>query len=140
MVAERRAHQLTLGGRRIRRIGVAIPLRALLQVHPPRQQVGRGDTVGERVVNLADDRDPAVGQAFDEVHLPQRVAAVQRRGGDLADGLVQLATTAGAFHPPRPHVIVQVDIAVLPPHRVVELEGNIDKLVAEGVEFVQPAV
>ena len=32
---------------------------------------------GQRVVDLADDRDPVVGQALDEVHLPQRPVARQ---------------------------------------------------------------
>ena len=72
-----------------------------LQIHSARHQVGRGDTVGQRVVDLADHRDPAVGEAFDEVHLPQRPAAVQRGAGDLADRLVELTAAARAVHPVR---------------------------------------
>jgi hypothetical protein len=36
-------------------------------------------------------------------------------------------------------VIVEVELAVLPPHRVVELERNLDQLVAEWLELAQPA-
>jgi hypothetical protein len=92
------------------------------------------------VVNLAEHGDSAVGQAFDEVHLPQRLAAVQRGARDPADRLVELPTAAGAVHPARTDVVVEVDFAVLPPHRVVELERNVDEFVAEGVQLVEPAV
>ena len=37
-------------------------------------------------------------------------------------------------------MVLEVDLAVLPPHRVVELERDVDELVAERVEFVEPAV
>ena len=134
------AHQLTLGRRGIGCIGIPVGLRARLQVHPARQQIGRRDPVGQRVVDLAEHRDPAVGQALDEVHLPQRLAAVQRRAGDPADRLVELAATARAVDPVRTDVVVEVDLAVLPPHRVVELERDVDELVAERVELVEPAV
>ena len=46
----------------------------------------------------------------------------------------------GRRHPPGPDVVVEVDLAVLPPHRVVELERDVDEFVAERVELVEPAV
>jgi hypothetical protein len=90
-------------------------------------------------MDFADHRNPVVGQAFHEVHLPQRAAAVQRRAGDLPDGLVQFASAAGRGHPPRADVVVEVDLAVLPPHRVVEAERDLDELVAERIQLVQPS-
>ena len=139
VVAEGRAHQLRLGWARDR-WRTSRGRRARLQVHAARHQVGRRHAVGQRVVDLAEHGDPAVGQALDEVHLPQRPAAVQRRAGDLADGVVELAPAAGAVHPVGPDVVLEVDLAVLPPHRVVELERDVDQLVAERVELVEPAV
>jgi hypothetical protein len=37
-------------------------------------------------------------------------------------------------------VVIEVDLAILPPHRVVKLEWDVDELVAEGVQLVEPAV
>ena len=37
-------------------------------------------------------------------------------------------------------MVLEIDLAVLSPHRVMELEWNVDELIAEGVEFVEPAV
>ena len=80
------------------------------------------------------------GQPLDEVHLPQRLGPVQRRAGDLADRVVEFASAAWAVHPVGPDVVLEIDLAVLPPHRVVELERDVDQLVAERVELVEPAV
>ena len=37
-------------------------------------------------------------------------------------------------------MVVEVDLAVLPPHRVVELQRDVDELIAERVELVEPPV
>jgi len=37
-------------------------------------------------------------------------------------------------------VVVEVDLAVLPPHRMVELERDVDEFISERVEFVEPTV
>ena len=109
------------------------------QVHAAGHQVRRGDAVGERVVDLAHHRDPVVGQALDEVHLPQRAVPVQRGAGDLPDRLVQLAATARGGQLEGPDVVVEIDVAVLPPHRMVELERDVDQLVAQRHQLVHPA-
>ena len=140
VIGERRPHQLAGGRSRVGRIPGLAGLRAGRQIHAARQQIRRGHPVGERVVDLADHRDPVIGQALDEVHLPQRVIAVQRRAGDLADRLVELATTARRGHSPRPHVVGQVDVAVFPPHRVMQLERDVNELIAKRLQLVQPAV
>ena len=137
VVGERGAQEFALGGRGFAGIRVAVGLWTLLQVHPARQQVGRGDTVGKGVVNLAKHRDPAVRQPFDEVHLPQRPAAIERRAGDPADRIIELAAASGAVDSIRTNVVLEVDLAVLPPHRMVELERDVDKLIAERVELVE---
>ena len=90
-------------------------------------------------MDLADHRYPVVGQALDEVHLPQRTAAVQRRAGDLADCIVEFAPATRGVELPWPDVIVEVDLTVLPPHRVVEPHRNVDKFVAKRRQLVEPA-
>ena len=111
-----------------------------VQIHAQREQVGRRDPVSQGVMNLVDHRYAAIGQTLDEVHLPQRPAAVQRRAGDLADGVVEFPATTGGGQRPRPDVIAEVDLAVLPPHRVVELERDVDEFVAQRVQLIEPAV
>jgi hypothetical protein len=90
------------------------------------------------VVHLCDDREAIVGHALDEIHLPQRASAIQWRGSDLAGELIELAAAAGGRHPDPSHVIVEVYLGSLDPHRVVQLERNLDKLVAQRLEQVQP--
>jgi len=90
-------------------------------------------------MDLADHRDPVVGETLDKVHLPQRMFSVQRGAGNPSDRLVQLATAAGRGQPPWANVVIEVDVAVLPPHRMVQLERDVDELIAEWLEFVQPA-
>jgi Flp pilus assembly CpaF family ATPase len=51
-----------------------------------------------------------------------------------------LAAAAGAVHPVRAEVVVEVDLTVLPPHRMVELERNVDQFISERVELVEPTV
>ena len=89
-------------------------------------------------MDLGDHRDSVVGQALDEVHLPQWAAAVKRSAGELPDHLVQLATTTWSGQPPRPNVVGEVDIAMLAPHRVVELKRDVDQLIAKRLKLVQP--
>ena len=91
-------------------------------------------------MDLAEHGDSAIGETLDEVHLPQRLAAVQRGARDPADRLVEFASAAGAVDAVWPNVVVQVDFAVLPPHRVMELQRDVDQLVAERLQLVQPAV
>ena len=107
------------------------------QVHQPREKVGRRDPVGQRVVHLADQGEAVVGHPFGEVELPQRPVAIQGSAGDLADDLVELAPAPGTrdLHPAQ--VIVEVDVAVLQPHRVVQLPRDLDEPVAQRVEQVQ---
>ena len=50
-------------------------------------------------MNLAQDRDPATRETLDQVHLPERPAAVQRGAGQSTDRLVEFAAAARGFHP-----------------------------------------
>lgn len=101
----------------------------LAKIHP----------VGQRVVDLGHHRNPVIGQSLDEIHLPQRVLAVQLGAGDLPDRLVEFATATRCGQPPRPDVVLEIDLAMLAPHRVVELERNVDQLIAQRFQLAQPA-
>src|SRR5213075_1039871 len=90
------------------------------------------------VVHLANHREPIVGHALDEMHLPQRTVAIQRRAGDLAGDLIEFATTSGTRHPYPSNVVVEVYRAILEPHRVMQPQRHLDKLVAQRLEQVQP--
>ena len=93
--------------------------------------VGRRRPVGQHVVDLVDDRDAVVGQPLGDVHLPQRSIAIQRRAGDLTDQLVQLAASTGRGHPDLADVVVEVDVVVDHPHRVMQLQRDVDELIAK---------
>ncbi len=68
VIRHRRSHQLRLLWCRIGHIGAA--LRPGLQVHAAGHQVRRGDAVGQRVMDLADDGNPVIGKSGNEIHLP----------------------------------------------------------------------
>src|ERR1700684_4108743 len=89
------------------------------------------------MVDLADQGETSTGQALGDVELPQRPAAVQRRGRHLADDGVELAapTGCGYLHPVQ--MVVQVDIAVLQPHRMVQPPGDVNELVAQRFQQMQ---
>ena len=111
-----------------------------VRLHRLRHLVGRCDAVGEDVVNLVDDRDPVPRQSLREVHLPQRVAAVQRRAGDLADQRIEFAAPAGGRHAYLAKVVVEVDVVVLHPHGVMQLHRDVDELVAQRRQRHQPRI
>lgn len=131
-----------LGSRRRLTGGVVVPLLLFgtSQIHQPRQQVGRGHAVGQGVVHLADESKPVVGHPLGEVELPQGAVAGQRSAGDLTDHLVEFAAAAraGYLHPTQ--VVIEVDLAVLHPHRVVQLPRDVDQAVPQRVEQVQAAL
>ena len=91
------------------------------------------------MMNLADQREPSAGQALGEMKFPQRVGAIQRRGGHLTDDPVELPPAArrGDLYPPQ--VVIQVDLAVFLPHRMMQLPRDVDELVAQRFQQMQPA-
>lgn len=91
------------------------------------------------MVHFADEREAVVRHSLGEVELPQRVGAVERCAGDPSDHLVELAATARARHLDTAQVIVEVDRAVLEPHRMMQLPRDVDESVPQRVEQVQPS-
>ena len=79
------------------------------------------------------------GQTLGEVKFPQRPVAIQRRGGHLADDVVELSSTARRGHPHAAQVVIEIDFAVFLPHRMMQLPGNVNELVAQRLQQMQPA-
>ena len=59
--------------------------------------------------------------------------------GDFPDHLVELSATAGGGHLNSPQMVVEVDVGVLQPHRVMQSPWNVDELVAQRIQQMQPA-
>ena len=75
-------------------------------------------------MHLGDDPDVTVLEALDDVHLPQRAAPVERTAGDVTGDVGQLVVAAGRGGGDAPQVVVEVEVGVLDPHRVVEIERD----------------
>jgi hypothetical protein len=94
-------------------------------------QLDPGLAVDAAVVRLGVVGDLAVLEAVDDVHLPQRAAAVEQRGVQPRDQRVELLHRPGAAQGRAAHVVVEIDIVVLDPHRIGQLEGHLRELAVE---------
>ena len=103
------------------------------------QQVRGGDAVDTGVVHPEQHRDLAVGQSFDDPHLPQRLAAVERNPGDVRAEIGELLLTTGRRHCHPVHMPLDVEVAVLDPHRVVEIEDRVPDLSTERRQRPDPS-
>ena len=103
-----------------------------------RHQVGTGDTVDGRVVHLRQDRHPAtfagVGSAetLDRPHLPQWVPTVQGQGRQVAADFGQLGPATRRGQADAVQVAFDVEVFVLHPHRVVEVQKAVSQFLPEG--------
>ncbi len=84
------------------------------------------DAVEDGVVHLGDERRPLPFQPFDDVHLPQRPVRVEAAAHDRRHETVELgcATRRGQAGPHQ--VVVQLELRVVDPDRVVQPEGDPD--------------
>ena len=79
-------------------------------------------------------------------YLPHRIIRVVLKGGDehyMPIGRKPAAALdrylrARARHPHPAQVIVQIDVRLLQPHRVVQLQRDVDEPVAQRLQQVQP--
>ena len=78
--------------------------------------------------------------ALDHPHLPQRAGAVERQAGEVPGQLDQLVVPAGLRQREPVHVPVDVEVLVLDPDRVVELERDLAQLARERGHVVHPGV
>ena len=90
-----------------------------------------GDAVDQRVVDLRDERLVAVLEAFDDVRLPQRLAAVERPARDVGRERRELARSARRGQRGAAHVVVEVEVGILDPRRHVRAERHLDEAAPE---------
>ena len=101
-----------LGGRRL---GPGVPRRddavaaGGVAVDEHAADVDAVDAVDEAVVALGDDREPVVGEALDEVDLPERAGPVERARLDPGDELLELLVRAGAREGAAADVVAEVE-------------------------------
>ena len=115
-----------------RRLGVG------RQVVQRGHQVGAAGTVDRRVVHLDHQTDAVVLEPLDDPGLPQRLAAIERHRGDLGGDLCQLSSSTRRRAGDPTHVTVELEVGILDPDRVVELERHFDEPSAERRHDLQP--
>ena len=134
LVLQRRREQL--GDAELVGVGADLARR----LHRPRlgrdvEQAGRhrhpGLAVDGAVVHLAVEADPAVGQALDDVELPERPAAVEQHRMQPRRQRLELLERARLGQHHVAHVVVEVDVVVVDPDRVGEVERHQRELAGE---------
>jgi hypothetical protein len=70
------------------------------------------------VVGLGEDRESILGQALDEVDLPQRTVPVEGARHDPGDELFELRVGARPREGGAADVVADVEVLVVDPHRV----------------------
>ena len=70
--------------------------------------------------------------------LPERTPAVQGPADEVGGEGGQLLAAAGRRDPGAPHVVVEVEVGILDPHRMMEVEGNRGQSLTELRDQVQP--
>ena len=90
------------------------------------------------MVDLGDRRDEAVLETLDDVHLPERTAAVERPRHHLGAEAGQLVEVARCRQGDAPHVMLELEVGILDPQRVVQPHRDLDQAPAEWRREVQP--
>ncbi len=85
-----------------------------------------GGTVDRRVMELREHGPPAVAEALDDIDLPEGVAAIHVAPDDARDLLGQLVGGAGRGEADLADVVIEVEVGVVHPVRVIEPEGHVD--------------
>ena len=107
------------------------------QVVDPADDVPHRVPVDRGVVQLGEDRVAACGHAIDivetldHIHLPQRVAHVQRAGVQTCDGDAQLAPVGRFGQADVAHVELEVEMLVLDPVGVIEIKRHTHQAASE---------
>jgi len=81
--------------------------------------------------------DPVSVAAAQTLSAHQATIAAHTAAGAVVTGW--RGELLGGPHPDPPQVVVQVDFAVLQPHRTMQLERDVNELVAQRFQQVQPA-
>ena len=97
---------------------IGVRRRIGLEIEPGCGELRARYAVDGGVVHLHDDRLAAPFEALDDVHLPQRALAVQGQPDHLAHESLELRPAARRRQAGAAHVVVEVEVRVLDPHRV----------------------
>ena len=76
-------------------------------------------------------------QTVDDIHLPQRATSVEQRGVQPCDKLLKLRHGAGTPQGNGAHVVIEVNVVVLDPHRFSQLERHLRQLARKHRSEVQ---
>jgi hypothetical protein len=76
------------------------------------------------MVAAVDDHDLATAQALDDGYLPERPAMIERAREDPHHLGAQLGRIAGRFQENPADVLAEIEVGVVDPDRVVEVEGH----------------
>ena len=112
-----------------------IPVGGLVEHH--REQLGPRRSVDGGVVDLGEDAEEPVGHPLDHIRLPERASAVERSSDDARHDLRQLVVASGRRHRRVADVEVEVEVGVLDPERVVQVEGHLDQPAPQRLEEVE---
>ena len=98
----------------------------------PRFEIGencsygdRSNSVCQRVMHLLDQPDRSVGQALDEHQLPQRMPAIERQHRHFTCQVIELRFVARGIDADHSHVVRQIEVLVIDPHRSTKSERHI---------------
>jgi hypothetical protein len=89
------------------------------------------------MVHLGVEAHRAVGEPFDDIELPKRPAAVEQAGMQACGQRLQLFLRAGLGQHGVADVVVDIEVVVLDPHRVGQVEGHQRQLAREHRRQVQ---
>ena len=84
------------------------------------------------MVHLGHQRRALPLQALDDVHLPERAIRIQLAAHDAGHVGVELGPASGRRQAGPAQVVVQVEIRVVDPHRVVQTERHPEAALAQG--------
>ena len=88
-------------------------------------------------MHRGDDTHVPALEALDDPQLPERTAAVERAPGDLGRELGKLVEAARRGQRCTADVVIEVEVGILDPHRVMHAERDLDHAPAERLEARQ---
>ena len=90
------------------------------------------------MVQLGHQGRPSSGQALDHHHLPQGAIGVERSAHHVGHQVLQLRLAAGCGEGRPAEMVVELELGVVGPHRVVQPEGDPERPLAHGRRQVDP--
>jgi hypothetical protein len=106
--------------------------------HPEQQHASRAVDGG--VVGLGQHRPSPIGESLDDVGLPQWPCAIHPATDDAGNLLGKLIGTSRRSQPDVANVIVEVEIRVVDPVRVIEFERHLHQTAAHRFEPSQQRI